>query len=150
MEGAFGNVLGPYAAVEQGRLKNGEIKITTLTDKIKDEEILSRLKGIGVKIKDKEKETGGAGGQKKTSTASGETVIEKRVASTVIRRRVQTPPAEVKEAVKEPEPEVEEAAQAEKEGQVSAKAAPERRAPKSRSSRWSSRRSRRKPQAARR
>ena len=33
-----------------------KIKITTLTDKIKDEEILSRLKGIGVKIKDKEKE----------------------------------------------------------------------------------------------
>ena len=33
-----------------------KIKITTLTDKIKDEEILSKLKSIGVKIKEKEKE----------------------------------------------------------------------------------------------
>ncbi len=82
-----------------------KIKITTLTDKIKDEEILSRLKGIGVKIKDKEKRTEEQAAEKKTSTASGETVIEKRVASTVIRRRVQAPPAEKKEAVKEPEPE---------------------------------------------
>ncbi len=33
-----------------------KIKITTLTDKMKDDEILSKLKSIGVKIKDKEKE----------------------------------------------------------------------------------------------
>ncbi len=72
-----------------------KIKITTLTDKIKDDEILSKLKGIGVKIKDKEKEKEEqALAETKKSTASGETVIEKRVASTVIRRRVQTPPAE--------------------------------------------------------
>ena len=127
-----------------------KIKITTLTDKIKDEEILSRLKGIGVKIKDKEKEQEEQAAEKKTSTASGETVIEKRVASTVIRRRVQTPPAEIKEAVKEPEPEVREAAQARKEGQVPLRLRRSVKAPKSRSSSWSSRRSRRKPQAARR
>ena len=33
-----------------------KIKITTLTDKMKDDEMLSKLKSIGVKIKDKEKE----------------------------------------------------------------------------------------------
>ncbi len=33
-----------------------KIRITTLTDKISDDEILSKLKGIGVKIKDKSKE----------------------------------------------------------------------------------------------
>jgi translation initiation factor IF-2 len=86
-----------------------KIRITTLTDKMKDEEILSKLKGIGVKIKDKEKEKDEANLQEKEkSTPTGETIIEKRVASTVIRRRVQAPPvAEVKlepsEAEKAPE-----------------------------------------------
>ena len=82
-----------------------KIKITTLTDKIKDEEILSKLKSIGVKIKDKEKEKDDqALSETKKSTASGETVIEKRIAATIIRRRVQAPPApEVKEAAKEAE-----------------------------------------------
>jgi translation initiation factor IF-2 len=71
-----------------------KIKITTLTDKIKDEEILSKLKSIGVKIKDKEKEREEQALSETTkSTASGETIIEKRVASTIIRRRVQAPPA---------------------------------------------------------
>ena len=70
-----------------------KIKITTLTDKIKDEEILSKLKSIGVKIKDKEKEREEQALSETTkSTASGETIIEKRVASTIIRRRVQAPP----------------------------------------------------------
>jgi translation initiation factor IF-2 len=70
-----------------------KIKIQSLTDKMKDEEILSKLKSIGVKIKDKDHEK-----EDKTSettekaTASGETIVEKRVASTVIRRRVQAPP----------------------------------------------------------
>ncbi|MGD0487978.1 MAG: translation initiation factor IF-2 [Syntrophorhabdales bacterium] len=73
-----------------------KIKITTLTDKIKDEEILSKLKGIGVKIKDKEKEREEPALSETTkSTASGETIIEKRVASTIIRRRVQAPPVAV-------------------------------------------------------
>jgi len=73
-----------------------KIKITTLTDKIKDEEILSKLKGIGVKIKDKEKEREEQALSETTkSTASGETIIEKRVASTIIRRRVQAPPVAV-------------------------------------------------------
>ena len=106
-----------------------KIKITTLTDKIKDDEILSKLKSIGVKIKDKEKEKEEqALAEKKTSTASGETVIEKRVASTVIRRRVQTPPAEVKEAAKETEAPAVEATAARRKGQPAAKAAAERKA----------------------
>ncbi len=71
-----------------------KIKITTLTDKMKDDEILSKLKSIGVKIKDKEKEKEGQAlsQAKEVSAASGETIVEKRVASTVIRRRVQAPP----------------------------------------------------------
>ena len=71
-----------------------KIKITTLTDKMKDDEILSKLKSIGVKIKDKEKEKEeqAVSQTKERSTGSGETIIEKRVASTVIRRRVQAPP----------------------------------------------------------
>lgn len=74
-----------------------KIKITTLSDRMKDDEILSKLKSIGVKIKDKEKEKEEQA-QKEVSektTASGETIIEKRVASTVIRRRVQRPPQEM-------------------------------------------------------
>ncbi len=79
-----------------------KIKITTLTDKIKDEEILSKLKSIGVKIKDKEKEREEQTLSETTkSTATGETIIEKRVASTIIRRRVQAPPvAEVVQDIK--------------------------------------------------
>ena len=95
-----------------------KIKITTLTDKIKDEEILSKLKSIGVKIKDKEKEKEEQALSETTkSTASGETVIEKRVASTIIRRRVQAPPAaEVVQDIKaEPQKPVREAAEAQKE-----------------------------------
>ncbi len=71
-----------------------KIKITTLTDKMKDEEILSKLKSIGVKIKDKEKEKEEQGSSQTQERAgsSGETIVEKRVASTVIRRRVQAPP----------------------------------------------------------
>jgi translation initiation factor IF-2 len=83
-----------------------KIRITTLTDKMKDDEILSKLKGIGVKIKDKEreKEEQALSLTKEKATPSGETIIEKRVASTVIRRRVQAPPvAEVKVSPSEPE-----------------------------------------------
>jgi len=83
-----------------------KIRITTLTDKMKDDEILSKLKGIGVKIKDKEKEKEeqALAETKEKANASGETIIEKRVASTVIRRRVQAP---VVEAKPEPTPEPE-------------------------------------------
>jgi translation initiation factor IF-2 len=92
-----------------------KIKITTLTDKIKDEEILSKLKSIGVKIKDKEKEEQALSETTK-STASGETIIEKRVASTIIRRRVQAPPvAEVQDVRTEPQAPVREGAEARKE-----------------------------------
>ncbi len=70
------------------------IRITTLTDKMKDEQVLSKLKTIGAKTKDKEKasliETPEEAKEK--VSASGDKIIEKRVASTVIRRRVQPPP----------------------------------------------------------
>ena len=98
-----------------------KIKITTLTDKIKDEEILSKLKSIGVKIKDKEKEREEQALSETTkSTASGETIIEKRVASTIIRRRVQAPPvAEVVQDIKEePQKPVLEVAEAQKRAPV--------------------------------
>ncbi|MBA4417647.1 MAG: translation initiation factor IF-2 [Syntrophus sp. (in: bacteria)] len=86
-----------------------KIKITTLTDKISDDEILSKLKGIGVKIKDNSKEETPheekAGG---TSSAS-DTFIEKRVTSTIIRRRVQppTPPPPAPAPVKQKEEQAE-------------------------------------------
>ncbi|MCK7504261.1 MAG: hypothetical protein MZV70_09330 [Desulfobacterales bacterium] len=70
-----------------------KVKITTLTDKISDDEILSKLKSLGVKINYKAKEDPAL--EKKDDdkqTLSGETMIEKRVASTIIRRRVQPPP----------------------------------------------------------
>jgi translation initiation factor IF-2 len=81
-----------------------KIKITTLTDKMKDDEILSKLKSIGVKIKDKEKEKEEPvfSEAKEKSNVAGETVIEKRVASTVIRRRVQAPPPPPVEIKQEP------------------------------------------------
>ncbi len=68
-----------------------KIRITTLSERT-DEEILSKLKGIGVKIKDKGKDEAAPEGKKEITTSTGETVIEKRVASTIIRRRVQPPP----------------------------------------------------------
>lgn len=81
-----------------------KIKITTLTDKMKDDEILSKLKSIGVKIKDKDKEKDEPvfSEAKEKSNVAGETVIEKRVASTVIRRRVQAPPPPPVEIKQEP------------------------------------------------
>jgi translation initiation factor IF-2 len=94
-----------------------KIKITTLTDKIKDEEILSKLKSIGVKIKDKEKEREEQTLSETTkSTASGETIIEKRVASTIIRRRIQAPPVVevVKDIKAEPQQPLREVAEAQK------------------------------------
>ncbi len=97
-----------------------KIKITTLTDKIKDEEILSKLKSIGVKIKDREKEREEQALSETTkSTASGETIIEKRVASTIIRRRVQAPPvAEVQDVRAEPQEPVREGVEVRKEAQA--------------------------------
>ena len=78
-----------------------KIKITALTDKANDDEILAKLKKIGVKIKDTTKEETGQEEVKEQISASGDTLIEKRVASTIIRRRVQTPPAPEKEEPKE-------------------------------------------------
>ena len=79
------------------------IRITTLTDKMKDEQVLSKLKGLGAKTKDKDKERAEESHDetKEKLTATGEKVIEKRVASTVIRRRVQAPPPPVVEEKKE-------------------------------------------------
>jgi translation initiation factor IF-2 len=81
-----------------------KVKITTLTDKISDDEILSKLKSLGVKIRDKAKEEPAL--EKKDDdqqTVSGETIVEKRIASTIIRRRVQPPPQKEKVEVVEKE-----------------------------------------------
>ena len=86
-----------------------KIKITALTDKMKDDQILSKLKSIGVKIKEKEKdlEEQAQSQPKERLSATGETIIEKRVASTIIRRRVQ--PTQEEQAPVEAGPEHEEA-----------------------------------------
>jgi translation initiation factor IF-2 len=79
------------------------IRITTLTDKMKDEQVLSKLKNIGAKTKEKDK-AGTAEvheDAKEKLSATGEKIIEKRVASTVIRRRVQAPPPPPPEPVLE-------------------------------------------------
>ncbi|HOF56974.1 MAG TPA: translation initiation factor IF-2 [Syntrophorhabdaceae bacterium] len=93
-----------------------KIKLTTLTDKIGDEEILSKLKNIGVKVKEGGKE--GAGQKRDTVekvSAAGETMVEKRVASTIIRRRVHpVVPAEKREP-KEEKIEIETSKEAHKE-----------------------------------
>ncbi len=78
-----------------------KIKITALTDKASDDEILAKLKKIGVKIKDKPKDGEMTHEPVKVDMSqSGETLVETRVASTIIRRRVQAPP-KAKEEPKE-------------------------------------------------
>jgi len=90
-----------------------KIKITALTDRASDDEILAKLKKIGVKIKDKPKDGETAHEPVKEQTsATGETLVETRVASTIIRRRVQTPP-KAKEEPKEEKVESEEERKAE-------------------------------------
>ncbi|OPY65593.1 MAG: Translation initiation factor IF-2 [Syntrophorhabdus sp. PtaU1.Bin050] len=90
-----------------------KVKITTLTDKMGDDEILSKLKSLGVKIKDKTKEELPQDKKEEKQTPSGETMIEKRIASTIIRRRVQPPPqkerVELTEREVKPEEKIEEA-----------------------------------------
>jgi translation initiation factor IF-2 len=80
-----------------------KIKITTLTDKTSDDEILSKLKSIGVKIKDRDKDEAIPEDKSERVASTGETVVEKRVASTIIRRRVQ--PAPPKEKAEPPKAE---------------------------------------------
>jgi len=77
-----------------------KIKLTTLTDKMSDDEILAKLKNIGVKFNEKDKEEVIQEKKDEKAAVSGETVIEKRIASSIIRRRVQPPPP----LPKEPEP----------------------------------------------
>ena len=81
-----------------------KIKITALTDKASDDEILAKLKKIGVKIKDKSTEETGHEEAREHLSPAGETLVEKRVASTIIRRRLQAPP--VKEEPKEVKQEI--------------------------------------------
>jgi len=55
------------------------IRITTLTDKMKDEQVLSKLKGLGAKtkeLKDKERAEESHDETKEKLTATGEKVIE--------------------------------------------------------------------------
>ena len=78
-----------------------KIKLTTLTDKVSDDEILTKLKNIGVKVKEKDLAEVNREAKDEKTAPSGETVVEKRVASTIIRRRVQPPAPPPKEAPKE-------------------------------------------------
>ncbi|OPY73425.1 MAG: Translation initiation factor IF-2 [Syntrophorhabdus sp. PtaU1.Bin058] len=81
-----------------------KIKITALTDKMSDEDILAKLKKIGVKVKDKVKEDATLEKVKDQETPAGEQMVERRVASTIIRRRVQPPKEKVEPAEEKPEP----------------------------------------------
>lgn len=80
------------------------IKLTTLADKTSDEEILNRLKSIGVKIKDKNSREVALSEKKgEEKTTKEEVLVEKRVASTIIRRRVKTAPETPKTVNERPE-----------------------------------------------
>ncbi len=81
-----------------------KIKITALTDKMSDEDILAKLKKIGVKVKDKVKEDIPREEAKDHETPASEQMVEKRVASTIIRRRVQPPKVKEEPAEEKPEP----------------------------------------------
>jgi translation initiation factor IF-2 len=81
-----------------------KMRITTLTDKAGEDEILLKLKSLGVKIKDRQKEELVSEESKESASPSGETVVEKRVASKIIRRRVYTPPTQPKSSVEPEEP----------------------------------------------
>ncbi|MDD5007759.1 MAG: translation initiation factor IF-2 [Syntrophorhabdaceae bacterium] len=81
-----------------------KIKITALTDKMSDEDILAKLKKIGVKVKDKVKEDVSPEKAKDHEASAGEQMVEKRVASTIIRRRVQPPKEKAEPAEEKPEP----------------------------------------------
>jgi len=102
-----------------------KIKITALTDKASDEEILAKLKKIGVKIKDKSSEETGHEEAREQLSPEGETLVEKRVASTIIRRRIQKPPVKEKEELKEEKKETPEET---KEGKAEKKTTPKKKA----------------------
>lgn len=102
-----------------------KIKITTLTDKVSDEEILAKLKKIGVKIKDKPEDDEAKGKVAEQLSPDGDKLVETRVASTIIRRRVQKPSPKVAPA-SEPAEE-EKAGEAPAEKGSSRKRTPERK-----------------------
>jgi translation initiation factor IF-2 len=81
-----------------------KIKITALTDKMSDEDILAKLKKIGVKVKDKVKEDVALEEAKGREVPASEQMVEKRVASTIIRRRVQPPKEKVEPVEEKPAP----------------------------------------------
>lgn len=81
-----------------------KIKITALTDKMSDEDILAKLKKIGVKVKDKVKEDVSREEARDHEASVSEQIVEKRVASTIIRRRVQPPKEKAEPAEEKPEP----------------------------------------------
>src|SRR5512136_311223 len=101
-----------------------KIKITALTDKASDDEILAKLKKIGVKIKDKSTEETGHEEAREQLSSGGETLVEKRVASTIIRRRLQAPPVKEKEEPKEEKIEITEEI---KEGKAEKKTSPKKK-----------------------
>jgi len=80
-------------------------KITPIKDKLIEEELLSKLKIKGKKIKGKDSAYAPKEERQEEITTSGEQVIEKRVSSVIIRRRVQhtEPPSLEREKIIPPE-----------------------------------------------
>jgi len=104
-----------------------KIKITALTDKMDDEDILAKLKKIGVKVKDKVKEDVPREEAKDHETPASEQMVEKRVASTIIRRRVQPPKVKEEPAEEKPEPKKPGKEEAKAEPKAEPKAAPKKK-----------------------
>jgi translation initiation factor IF-2 len=74
-----------------------KMKITTLTDKAGNDDILAKLKSLGVKIKEKQTEEPIREEKQEGASSPADRMVEKRVASTVIRRRVLAPVPEPQE-----------------------------------------------------
>jgi len=85
-----------------------KIKLTAIKSKITDEELLSQIKAknISAKVKEKEKEEEHPQEKIEKSTSAGEVVIEKRISTGIIRRRIQPPPEKEKLEIKEEKKEI--------------------------------------------
>jgi hypothetical protein len=76
----------PQVAEPEQRPPRRKIRITSLSDKLTDDEILAKLKSIGARIRDTKYESDPL--LSNTQNNDGGSLIEKRVKSTVIRRRI--------------------------------------------------------------
>lgn len=92
-----------------------KIKLTAIKSNLTDEDLLSKIKAkkINAKVRGREREEQGHQGQEKEknekTSPTGEIIIEKRISTGIIRRRVQPSPAEKEKLeIKEGEIEVKE------------------------------------------